>query len=516
MRKKLIYSIILTVVSLGIISGQLSPGQLSSAHADLEGLSNCTKCHDLGKKVSSVKCLECHTEIQVFLDREKGFHASQDVAEKDCYDCHSEHHGRKFDMVRFDKDEFNHDLTSYKLEGEHAIIDCKACHKPDNIENDVIKSRSNTYLGLSHDCLSCHEDFHQNTLSEDCISCHDFENFSPAPNFDHANTDFRLQGAHLSVDCIECHPVIEKNGREFQEFVNIDFVDCVSCHSDPHLSHFTSKCNQCHTEKSFDSFIGNRNFNHNTTEFILKGKHQNLDCFSCHKSTSGPVDIFQDRLGILESECISCHTDVHSGKLGSNCTDCHSEVSFTALINMDLFDHNSTDFPLEGRHMGVECKSCHTSRYTEPLDFLTCSSCHSDYHRGEFDTQDQNTDCVDCHSLYEGFNVSSYSLDRHQLTSFPLVGSHIATPCFECHLTEERWRFKNLVISCIGCHSDIHVDYISPEYYPQQNCEACHNPEKWSDVMFDHTTTNWPLLGEHQETNCRVCHYKESNYTVLI
>ena len=44
---------------------QISPGDLSKAHASLEGVSNCTKCHTVGKKVTSEKCLDCHKEINL-------------------------------------------------------------------------------------------------------------------------------------------------------------------------------------------------------------------------------------------------------------------------------------------------------------------------------------------------------------------------------------------------------------------------------------------------------------------
>ena len=37
----------------GKIIAQLSPGDLSKPHANLEGLENCTQCHDAGKKISA-------------------------------------------------------------------------------------------------------------------------------------------------------------------------------------------------------------------------------------------------------------------------------------------------------------------------------------------------------------------------------------------------------------------------------------------------------------------------------
>ena len=141
--------------------GQISPGDLSEAHADSEGISNCTQCHELGEKVTNAKCLECHSEIQSFITLNKGYHANVEVVNQDCFECHSEHHGRKFDMVRFDEDNFNHDQTSYILEGKHEIIDCRQCHVADNISDLDLKQRKNTFLGLEQECLSCHDDYHQ-------------------------------------------------------------------------------------------------------------------------------------------------------------------------------------------------------------------------------------------------------------------------------------------------------------------------------------------------------------------
>ena len=56
---------------------QLSPGDLTTAHADLEGMSNCTQCHDLGNKVTNAKCLECHKEIKALITRKEGLSRQQ-------------------------------------------------------------------------------------------------------------------------------------------------------------------------------------------------------------------------------------------------------------------------------------------------------------------------------------------------------------------------------------------------------------------------------------------------------
>jgi len=82
-----------------ILFAQISPGELSSAHKELEGMSNCTKCHVLGEKVYNSKCLDCHKEIKKLIEQKRGYHAGKDVLGKDCYACHGEHFGRDFHIL---------------------------------------------------------------------------------------------------------------------------------------------------------------------------------------------------------------------------------------------------------------------------------------------------------------------------------------------------------------------------------------------------------------------------------
>ena len=65
------YLFIILFFSARIIA-QISPGDLTKAHADLEGISNCTKCHEIGEKVLSSKCLDCHKEIKALVNAKIG------------------------------------------------------------------------------------------------------------------------------------------------------------------------------------------------------------------------------------------------------------------------------------------------------------------------------------------------------------------------------------------------------------------------------------------------------------
>lgn len=502
--------LLLLAISAGSASAQISPGPLSSAHADLEGMSNCTLCHELGNKVSDAKCLDCHDEIQALINLGRGYHAQPKVKRQDCFECHSEHHGRRFDATRFDQDNFDHDLTGYGLEGEHAAIDCRECHKPDNISDREIRARSNTFLGMDHACLSCHDDYHQGSLDNDCASCHGFNEFAPAAKFDHNETEYPLRGAHSDVDCESCHPREVRNGHDFQAFSGIAFNDCRVCHDDPHRNQLAGACAQCHSVSSFSDFRGNRGFNHSRTGFELRGSHRKVDCFICHTYTSDPVKVFQDQDHVEETNCVSCHEDQHEGRYGTDCARCHQESSFLALKDISFFDHSVADFHLEGKHQEVDCQACHTERFSTPIDFSNCYNCHEDYHQGEFVSEGKKPDCNVCHSLNQGFEYSLFTIEQHQESEFPLDGAHLATPCFACHISEEdeKWHFRKIGNACVDCHQDIHEGYIADRFYPEDDCRSCHSSEAWASVDFDHAKTDWPLTGQHEKVACRKCHFE--------
>lgn len=505
-----IHIIIILAVFSWKAEAQLSPGELSRPHAQLEGISNCTQCHVLGEKVSNDKCLTCHKEIKSRITAKDGYHYSREVREKECADCHSEHHGRKFEMIRFEEKTFNHGLTGYNLTGAHQRVDCRQCHKPDYIADADLKKRQGTFLGLKEQCLTCHEDYHQKTLSTDCAKCHNTNEFAPAAKFNHDKTDFPLTGGHKTVGCAECHQKETRSGREFQKFAGIAFKNCNSCHSDPHNNQLGVNCKECHVEQSFTSNAGLPKFNHNKTHFPLKGRHQRIDCAQCHQMEASPLHIFQDRLGVKTAECATCHRDVHEGKFGANCADCHNETSFHKVGKMEGFDHSLTDFALKGKHQAVDCRKCHTSdNFLAPLPHNTCASCHADYHEGQFVRNAGSPDCAECH-VVDGFAGSSFSIEQHGKTRFPLDGAHVATPCFACHLKENKWRFRNIGEQCVDCHKDVHQGTLNAQWYPNQACQSCHLTESWAGISkFDHSKTPFQLEKIHAQQKCSACHLRD-------
>ncbi len=246
-------------------------------------MSNCTQCHVLGKSVSQVKCLTCHKEIKELINFKRGYHSNNEVIEKKCWDCHGEHFGRNFQIVRFDEEKFDHNLAGFDLKGSHKDLDCKECHNKYMIANEELQLKNYKFIGLTEDCAGCHEDVHQNTLGIKCSTCHNEEKFVPAVKFNHNKSAFHLKGKHSKVKCISCHPKTERNGKAFQKFKGIKFNSCKSCHNDIHKGKFGNKCESCHSTKSFKSVKAKKGFNHAITGFKLVGKHKYVKCESCHK-----------------------------------------------------------------------------------------------------------------------------------------------------------------------------------------------------------------------------------------
>jgi hypothetical protein len=80
-----------------------------------------------------------------------------------------------------------------------------------------------------------------------------------------------------------------------------------------------------------------------------------------------------------------------------------------------------------------------------------------DVHRGQFDDRPSKGRCEACHTQ-ASFVPSTYTVEAHAKTRFPLEGAHLAVPCTACHkeVTDEHGRYRQFVIAdvrCVACHS---------------------------------------------------------------
>ena len=461
----------------------------------------CEKCHVAGKKhrEAAKDCNSCHKKD----DKHKGSLGPQ------CADCHTESDWKE---ARFD-----HETTKFPLTGKHSDVKCVDCHK-DNVYKDTPKN-----------CYACHRKIddqkgHKGLYGEKCESCHGTKAWKPS-TFNHdADTKYELRGKHRATACKECH-----SGNLYKEKLK---QECSACHKkdDKHKESLGSNCAACHTEKNWKEVA---KFNHEKTKFPLLGKHAKAECKACHKSVmykEAPKDCFgchqkddkhKANLGRecgdchsaqdwkntsalfqhdktkfplrnahaapvvkcsachkdLESyrntplTCLSCHKkdDKHETQLGDTCESCHNDRAWKG----SSFNHGTSRFPLTGRHILAECKTCHLSlRYKDaPRD---CYSCHKkeDKHKLVFGVR-----CESCHSTRAW---STWSFDHNTRTKYRLESSHLKASCTACH-KQQAPAGKDAApqsTACVSCHrsEDVHSGGFGPR------CEQCHVVDNWKKV----------------------------------
>ena len=192
------------------------------------------------------------------------------------------------------------------------------------------------------------------------------------------------------------------------------------------------------------------------------------------------------------------------GRFKGACDPCHRPEGWKPARISTKFDHAKFGFPLVGAHAAASCLVCHRS-----LDFtatsLLCASCHDDPHRSEM-----GTDCARCHSA-RSFVDRGPMVRAHQLTRFPLTGSHAAIDCEGCHrpAAQGQLQFVNTQTECRACHMDAYRSARSPDHVAgafSTLCQSCHSPSAWSRARFDHQRTGFPLSGAHRATACESCH----------
>ena len=344
-------------------------------------------------------------------------------------------------------------------------------------------------------CIDCHEnvalDRDQNTgfhgqapsvMGTYCKGCHKEHKgrkYNSIPldqdTFEHQYTDFKLSGKHIGVACDGCH----QDEVQFRDTPGT----CHSCHEkqDVHRESLGNKCATCHSPDGWHEL---NTFDHNATNFPLKGQHDALQCASCH---AGEQYTFE------AVECVSCHRvhDVHLGRYGEDCERCHSETDWAS----QFFDHAAeTDFALTGAHQKQACQACHLGHTTENSPATDCASCHrsSDIHAGR-----HGQACDSCHTTK---NWGLTQFDHSNETSWPLRGEHKKASCLQCH----RGALDDgLQTACRSCHEadDVHR---SEEL---EDCSSCHTAQSWSQTAdFDHELTRFPLEGMHANTLCQGCH----------
>jgi hypothetical protein len=455
----------LSMARAATIETLLMPGKVSQPHAKYE--ETCALCHDRGDRSrQTALCLDCHKETASDITKKTGLHGRmKNIATAQCKACHREHLGRAADIVKFDRTVFDHAGTDFDLEGAHRGLACVSCHQ----KGKKLRDASST-------CGACHKDvdLHRGKLGEKCGACHSSSSWSGA-RFNHDKTDFALLGTHRDVRCNACH---------FGEKYDGTPTRCVACHmpDDVHRGSRGDNCAECHTQTNWKT----NKFDHGKeTGFSLLGRHNALECGSCHKTGK-----FDDE---IPNKCIGCHRadDSHAGRFGEDCTSCHGNDRWSGLE----YDHlNKAKWELLGAHADVDCHACHTANVAKQKLRTDCNSCHAanDPHGGAL-----KDSCDTCHSNDAWRRDIRFD---HDLTDFPLLGMHVLVSCAQCHSSKA---FKGAPTACIGCHkqNDVHQGGLG------RDCAACHSSNGWANWEFDHQKqTGFALTGAHGQAKCVDCH----------
>ncbi|MCK5705396.1 MAG: hypothetical protein KAI29_29805, partial [Cyclobacteriaceae bacterium] len=210
----------------------------------------------------------------------------------------------------------------------------------------------------------------------------------------------------------------------------------------------------------------------------------------------------------FQMDCAACHTSKGweiQADFWKNNKPIEPLVSETTGMELPYksrgFDHNSTDFVLQGQHALVDCRGCHQTLVFSEAN-TECVSCHTDMHN-----QTVGADCARCHNT-EIWLVDNIT-ELHQDNGFPLLGAHFTAYCSDCHDSESALTFERIGNECINCHMDEYTATNSPNHIGAGfsiNCIECHdiNGFDWSTENINHDF--FPLTKGHDTENCAKCH----------
>ncbi|MBI5823833.1 MAG: hypothetical protein HZB18_07375 [Chloroflexi bacterium] len=241
------------------------------------------------------------------------------------------------------------------------------------------------------------------------------------------------------------------------------------------------------------------------------------ECASCH-AAPWDADTMADR-------CLACHSDItqqlsqpaslHNlikfSQPDMNCRACHTEhhgpTSSLTQMPPGWNPHDQLGFSLKTHRLRMdgtlfECTDCHANGFSQPIDQLVCANCHLqvDYAFAQEHILTFWTDCTACH---DGLDSHGSTFDHNQV-EFPLVGLHTLSKCSGCHINARNLNdLKITPQDCYACHQK--EDWHNGQFGTL--CGICHTPQGWrKSAQFDHSLSNFKLIGKHTSVACDVCH----------
>ena len=170
------------------------------------------------------------------------------------------------------------------------------------------------------------------------------------------------------------------------------------------------------------------------------------------------------------------------------------------------------------------CDKCH-KKFDKGAQTGLCKDCHKDVgkdiveKRGFHGRIQEQKECRECHTEHKGRDAKIVIFDTlkfdHKQTDFELKGGHLneKVKCKSCHV--EGKKYSEAPSVCFSCHKkdDKHKGGLGTD------CAKCHVEKDWKTTNFDHSKTNFKLLGKHMDVKCDKCHingkYKDTPKTCV-
>jgi hypothetical protein len=164
-------------------------------------------------------------------------------------------------------------------------------------------------------------------------------------------------------------------------------------------------------------------------------------------------------------------------------------------------------------HEKLQCRQCHGKPIFTDVG-KNCADCHADVHRRQ-----NGSDCQQCHTV-QGWSITPQKVKDHQ-NRFPLLGSHTALQCEQCHKQAATGIFLGLSTQCDSCHLKDWQNTTNPNHpsagpaFASANCQGCHAFDTFLKANFNHSSTGFPLTNGHANVPCTSCHIN-NNYNLTI
>jgi hypothetical protein len=270
-------------------------------------------------------------------------------------------------------------------------------------------------------------------------------------------------------------------------------------HKSPHTV-LKRSCEDCHVPTSFNHI----RFDHDKTGFTLSKRHSEVTCLACHN-----VEDFSK----VESQCVTCHQDIHRNRLGVACDRCHTEEGWTVFDPLGI--HENTSFPIQAKHIWIDCLACHPGMPTADFRraWTPCYDCHrQDYEATTNPDHRASGFTVLCQVCHEMTRWTPAIMPDHDVF-FPIYsGKHNRKwdTCTDCHVVPGNYK----VFECTLCHEHLQPEMDSkhqgiPGYiFSSPACYQCHPTGEAGDFG-DHDVVFFPVFsGPHNNewNSCTDCH----------